>query len=317
MKRCLIIACITALSFGWVGSGFGQKIGYVNSDSIFAHYRGAADIRQEMSQAQTVWNQEIEARKRQIDSLQRALDDQFLVISSERRTAKQEEIKARKQELESFVHEVFDPKGKADQKNRELSRPMVDKIATAIKKVALDNSLQVVLDASAGFLVYASKDLDITNDVIDELEKEEGGAATAMLSIAVFPFKEADAEAVRKNYGKTLLPYLSGALERTRGIRPVPQQQMLQLLKDKGMDKAEVSQLRGMDLAKILAARYLILNAVTVNASNGQITVTARLYSVDNNVLISEEEEIAPDDKSLATACERLAAKIVAKAGQP
>jgi outer membrane protein len=316
MKRWLICSAAVVAIAGWAGTGSAQKIGYVNSDSIFARFRGAADIRQEMARAQTVWNQEIAAKKLQIDSLQKALDDQFLVISSERRKARQEEIRVKKQELEAFVREIFDPKGKADQKNRELSKPMVEKIGAMVKKVALDNGLQIIIDASAGALVYAAKDLDITRDVIDELDREEGGAATELATIAVYPFKEADAEAVRKSYGKILQPYLGGALERTRGIKPVPQQQLLLLLKDKGLDQAEISQVKGIELAKVLNARYMVLNTVATNAA-GQVTISARLFSVDNNLLISEEQEIAQDDRALASACERLAEKIVAKAGQP
>jgi outer membrane protein len=316
-RRLLFIAAAVSVSCLWAGASSAQKIGYVNSDSIFARYRGAADIRQEMARAQTVWNQEIAAKKLQIDSLQKALDDQFLVISSERRKARQEEIKSRRQELESFVRDIFDPRGKADQKNRELSRPMVDKIGAMVKKVALDNGLQIIIDGSAGALVYAAKDLDITRDVIDELEREEGGVVAELAAIAVYPFKEADAETVRKSYGKTLLPYLGGALERTRGIKPVPQQQMVQLLKDKGLDQADISQVKGVELAKVLNARYMLLNTVATNAANGQVTITARLFSVDSNLLISEELETAQDDRALASACERLAEKIVAKAGQP
>lgn len=318
MKRWRIsVAAAMSAAWLWAGPALAQKIGYVNSDSIFAHYRGAADIRQEMARAQTVWNQEIAAKKLQIDSLQKALDDQFLVISSERRKARQEEIKSRKQELETFVREIYDPKGKADLKNRELSKPMVDRVGAMVKKVALDNGLQMVIDATAGALVYAAKDLDITRDVIDELERQEGGTVAALATIAVYPFKEADAEAARKSYGKTMLPYLSGALERTRGIKPVPQQQMLQLLKDKGLDQSEIFQVKGIELAKILNARYMILNTVAADAASGQVTVSAKLFSVDNSLLISEEQEIAQDDRALASACERLAGKIVAKAGQP
>ncbi|HTY07812.1 MAG TPA: OmpH family outer membrane protein [Candidatus Edwardsbacteria bacterium] len=315
MKRILIMAAAAAALAAWAAPGLCQKIGYVNSDSIFARYHGAQDVRQEMARAQAAWNQEVDARKKQIDSLQKALDDQMLVISSERRRTRQEEIKTRKQELENYIHDVFDPKGKADQKNRELSKPMVEKVGTAIKKVALDNNLQMVLDGSAGNIVYAAKDLDITADVIDELEKAEGGAAGGIASIVVYPFKE-DAEAARKSYAKVLLPYLNGALDRTRAIKPVPQQQVLQLLKDKGMENAEVSQLKGIELAKVLGARYMVLNAVTANPGNGQITVSCRLFSVDDDLLLSEELEIALDDKSLASVCEKLADRLVAKAGQ-
>lgn len=317
MKRlALFIAAAAAAPLLWTHPAAAQKIGYVNSDSVFAHYRGAADIRQEMARAQTVWNQEIAARKSRIDSLQRALDDQLLVISSERRKARQEELKAKRQELEAFVREIFDPRGKADQKNRELSKPMVDKVGAAVRKVALDNGLQLVVDASAGALVYAAKDLDITRDVIDELELQEGGATAALAVIVVYPFKEDGAEAVRKSYGKTLQPYLTTALDRTKAIRPVPQQQLLQLLRDKGLEDAEMTMTKGMELAKILGARYMLLNTVAAAEATGQLTISVKVYSVDSNLLVSEEQEIMPNDRALATACERLADKIVAKVGQ-
>jgi outer membrane protein len=313
----MIIAGVVSVACLWAGSGRAQKIGYVNSDSIFAHYRGAADIRQELARAQAVWNQEIAAKRQQIDSLQRSLDDQTLVISSERRKARQEEIRTRRQELETYVRDVYDPRGKADQKNRELSKPMVDKIGAAVRKVALDNGLQMVIDATAGALVYAAKDLDITAEVVDELDREEGGAGQAQALIAVYSFREADPEAVRKQYGKTLSPYFIGALDRTDKVRPVPLEQMQRLLRDKGLEGAEMSQTKGLEIARILNARFFILNKVAADLTSGRITVTAQVYSVDSNLLVSEEQEIATDSKGLNQACERLAVKVATKTGQP
>ena len=47
----------------------------------------------------------------------------------------------------------------------------------AVEKVAGQRGLQLVLDASGGFIIYADKSLDLTNEVLAELNANAAAGA--------------------------------------------------------------------------------------------------------------------------------------------
>jgi len=310
IRQSAILFLMLSASALLINPAYGQKVGYVDSKAIFANYRGADDIRQEMNRMIEGWNKEITSRRRIIDSLEKSLEETDLVISSERRKAKKDEIAAKKQELESLVKEIFDPGGKADQKNRELSKPMAEKIGNIVKQVALENGLLMVLDSSSGFVVYASKELDITEQVLEELAKEEGLAAKNLPSIAIFPIWELDAEAIKKKYGKQAVDFIFTALGKGQKVSPLPKKQVDDIVKDKGLSKSEIKEAKGLEMAKIINARYMTLGQITQNIVNNQITITLKIYDVERDQMIAEENEKINGEGELVTGCENLAEKL-------
>ncbi|MBI5805903.1 OmpH family outer membrane protein [candidate division TA06 bacterium] len=315
MNRIRFFLALTAMML--VGAAWcqAQKTGYVDSKKIFENYKGAADIKQQVNRALDTWNKEIEAKRAEIDSLQRYLESQNLVISSERRKFKQDEIKAKSKEVETLIHQVYDPEGKLDARNKELSKPMVEKIGAIIKKVALDNNILLVLDSSSGMVVYADKDLDLTDQVLEELAKAEGIVAQYQPTLALFPVWDADPEAVRKKLGKMAFGYLFSSLGRSETFKPLAQKLVRDLVKDKGLEDKEVSDARGMELAKILTAQFSISGGINYNAASGQITLKLRLFNVDTGMMLAEESEVAASQTELSGACENLVTRLAQKAG--
>lgn len=306
MTSSLIIGAIILAG----STAMAQKVGYVDSKRIFAQYRGADDIRQEMNRLIDAWNKEISAKRKMIDSLEKSLEATDLIISSERRKAKKEELSAKKQELEAFVKDVFDQGGKADQKNRELSKPMAEKIGNIVKRVALDNNLLMILDSSSGLVVYSSKELDITEQVLEELAKEEGAVAKVLPSITVFPVWELDPESIKKKYGRLAQDYLVAALEKGQQFKPTPKKQVEDMVKDKGLSKTEIKENRGLEMAKILDSGYMVLGQITQNVVNNQITLTVKLYNVERDQVIGEDTEKMNGEGELLSGCEKLVEKI-------
>lgn len=313
MKQFFIPLAAWLILLG-AGPAWGQRIGYVDSKKVMERYGGTADIRQEINRAIESWNREIAARKQAIDSLERELEDQALVMSSERRRLKREEIKKKREALEAFVKEIYDPGGKADQKNRELARPMAEKVGAIIKKVALDNNLIMVFDSSVGGLVYAAKDLDITDQVIEELDRAEGRSLKVAAGIVLFPLTEADQETARKKYGRQVLDLLWSSVDRSQAYRPVNKREVEDLLKDKGLADRAIGETRAYELARILNAEFMALGQVATDPVSGQITITLKLYQADLRNLLLEATEQAREESELITAVDKLTERLSQKA---
>ena len=76
----------------------------------------------------------------------------------------------KKQELDAFTSRIFGPGGEAERKNDALVKPLLEKINSAIEKVATEGNYDFIFN-SAG-LAYAKKDYDITDKVLKALEEE-------------------------------------------------------------------------------------------------------------------------------------------------
>jgi Skp family chaperone for outer membrane proteins len=71
---------------------------------------------------------------------------------------------------------VWGAQGRAAQENDRATADVVRQIRTAVEKVAGEKNLNLVLDAASGFIIYADKTLDVTSDVLTELNAGMQGA---------------------------------------------------------------------------------------------------------------------------------------------
>jgi len=76
----------------------------------------------------------------------------------------------KEEELQRLVSEVTDPeRGKLAKKQQELTQPILAQVNEVVAKVAKDNGYDYVLNTAA--LVYANEDHDLTEKVLEELDK--------------------------------------------------------------------------------------------------------------------------------------------------
>ncbi len=85
----------------------------------------------------------------------------------------EQEIEALKVKWQQQANEIFGPGGRAENRNADLTKPLLDKINVALEQLALENGYDLILDAVNGNIAYGKKDLDITDRVLEELEKTE------------------------------------------------------------------------------------------------------------------------------------------------
>jgi outer membrane protein len=70
------------------------------------------------------------------------------------------------------MQDIFGENGEAARRNKELTEPIVEKINGVIEKVAEEEGFTLVLDSSQGVIVYADKEIDITDMIIARLDTE-------------------------------------------------------------------------------------------------------------------------------------------------
>ena len=169
MKK--IILTIFLLNFSFLFSQV-QKIGYVNTQSIFGQNEDArlahADVEKEAKRLQG----EYENKAMSLDSLMRDYQKLELMLTDDMKVERQKEIQSLGAEQENFQMKYFgQPDGEIFLMLQERMAPINALMQSAIEKVAAENSYDYVLDFSQGFILYKLDSHDLTQLVIDKMNR--------------------------------------------------------------------------------------------------------------------------------------------------
>ncbi len=150
-----------------------DKIVYIDSYRIRLEYKEFQDAQAQFNKEVEQWNIEVENGQKDIERLEAELAKQALILSDAKKKEKEAEIELKKTTWQKLANEIFGPDGRAELRNVALTKPLLDKINTVLEKVALMEGYDLILDSVNGNIAYAKKEMDITDKVLEELEKTQ------------------------------------------------------------------------------------------------------------------------------------------------
>lgn len=168
------LVLVAALALGARPAAADIKLGYVDSARLFQEYPAAQEAQARFDRQVQGWRDEAAEKQKAVEELRREVRDQSAILSALRRQEKEEALQRGIADYEKFIQDVWGPNGRAQQANELATREVVDLIRAAVEKVAVDRDLDLVLDSSHGFIIYAEKTLDLTADVLQELQSRAG-----------------------------------------------------------------------------------------------------------------------------------------------
>ncbi len=181
MNRRTLSSCIAYLLLGagillwWTGDASSQegKIGYVDSMRLRAEFKEFQDAQAEFDKDVKAWQDEIAELELVIDSLKQDMEDTKLLLSETKKKEKQENIKTVELEYQNLTNDIFGPGGRAEKRNAELTKPILDKISQVLEKIATEENFIMIFDSVNANIAYAKRNLDLTDLVLEELRKLE------------------------------------------------------------------------------------------------------------------------------------------------
>lgn len=181
MRRLTFVALALALSFAAPSHVVAAdlRIGYIDSGRIFQEFKTAQESQQRFDRQVQGWRDEAGEKQNLVKKLRGEVRDLSPILSTLKRQEKEEELQRAISEYERFIQEVWGPQGRASQENERATQEVVASIRSAVEKVAADKGLTLVLDAASGFIIYAERSLDLTPDVILELNSRLATSPTS------------------------------------------------------------------------------------------------------------------------------------------
>lgn len=148
------------------------KLGYVNTDRILMDSNEAAEIARLFQLDRQNWTQQIRDLDAEIQQMERDFEIRKLSISEANKRELQSQIDSKKEEAGRLLEEYFGEGGQAEQRYRELISPLTAKIQEIISTIAEEEDYTMIFDVSMGVVLFATPEIDLTDQVLQELNKD-------------------------------------------------------------------------------------------------------------------------------------------------
>ena len=154
------------------------RIGFIDSQRIFTEYKAAQEAQDRFAREIQSWRTEAEDRRRAVDALRNELKDQDPLLSEAKRLEKESALQKAVSDYDLFVQDFWGPNGKVQRLNDEITREVISKVRDAVELLANREQYDLVLDAADGNVIFGVKSLDLTQRVLDDLNKTTVGGTT-------------------------------------------------------------------------------------------------------------------------------------------
>lgn len=157
------------------------KIGYINSIKIFAEYAEMQEASKIYSKEEDAWIAEQKAKEQNIINLRIKFRDELKtqspMLSEAKKIEKEREMQLEldrlMKEYEQFMEETFGEDGLAAKRNKELTQPIDEKINKVLEEIGKDEGYTIILDIANAAVVYADKEMDLTDLVLEKLNAKQ------------------------------------------------------------------------------------------------------------------------------------------------
>ena len=168
-------ACILALGLLALGAtaSADMKIAFVNTEVILQQYKAVQGVMETFNRDVQGWDTDLQQKKRELDGLQKEVQQQGLMLSDQRRQEKELEYQRRLTEFEKLKESIWGSDGLIEQRNEELFRPVISKVQSVLEQIAAEDGYDLILDAADNNILYGDPAYDLTTRVIGILNGEE------------------------------------------------------------------------------------------------------------------------------------------------
>lgn len=167
MKMMTMLSAL--LLVGSMARAADTKIAFVDMQkavqSTAAGKKAKSDLEGELEKRK----KDLQKKDADLKKMREDLEKKKSVLSEEALAKKQQEFQ---EEFGQFQQTVQKSQLELQKREQDLTGPILKKMKTVIEKVAKDKGYTLVLENSA-MVLYASKDADITDDVVKAFEKEK------------------------------------------------------------------------------------------------------------------------------------------------
>lgn len=145
------------------------KIGYVDMQKAIQNTAAGKKAKKELEDEFNKKKAELEKREKEIKKIGEDFEKRSMAMNEEARGKKQKEIQ---EEMRKYQELAAKSQMDIQKRERDLTQPIVTKLKSIIEEIAQKEGFAVVLERSENSIMWAKKELDLTDRVIKEHDKK-------------------------------------------------------------------------------------------------------------------------------------------------
>ncbi len=207
----------TALMTIMLSAPTSTNVAVVDMERIAREYNDLKSARFELDRLLRDWQRVRDSLQQELEKLRTRYRQERPAMSEAQRLRTERELEEKEQHLKSYVQRIWGKGGELERKTRELVQPFLDRVYETIQKYAAEGGYELVLDKKEAGVVYATRAVDLTDEVLQELNR----TAVALPGAGIRPrllvglIREADVQVRQQGWGRKVQEYLRSGLAGT------------------------------------------------------------------------------------------------------
>ena len=167
MKKSLFL---TVISLFMAVAVHAQKFALVDMEYILGNIPAYEQANKQIESASKQWQAEVDKLAQEAKQLFSAYQAKVETMSKAERQKSEEAVIAKEKAASDLRRKYFGPEGELQKKQQQLLQPIEDQVYEAVKVIATRRGYAAVIDrASASSILFASPDIDISDEVLDQM----------------------------------------------------------------------------------------------------------------------------------------------------
>jgi outer membrane protein len=174
VKKTMFTFLFSILLISTVFAQSSQKIGFVNSQTIFAQLPAAIKVQSDLDAMISAWQKSLDSMSTDLQGAYADYQQKSATMTDAVKQETEQTLVQKQQQMEAYRQAKFSqPNGEAFVKQEEMLAPIRDKVIKAIDAIAVKEGMNFVFDKSETIplLLHADDQYDITFQVLDKLKR--------------------------------------------------------------------------------------------------------------------------------------------------
>lgn len=170
MKKILVLSLLMAIGAWGATQAHAQKFALIDMEYILKNIPAYEMANEQLNTLSKKWQSEVEAVQLEAQDMYKSYQAELVFLSPDMKIKKENAIVAKEQEAQELKRKYFGTDGELFKKRESLIKPIQDNIYSAVKDIATAKGYAAIVDrASAMSIIFASPQIDISNEVLAKL----------------------------------------------------------------------------------------------------------------------------------------------------
>ncbi len=275
------------------------KVATIDMKRVMQEYKDLQDARKDLFTYEKEWIRVRDSLSSEIQKRKEELEKKIPMLTPQGIMDEQEKINQLEKKYREYVKKIWGEGGEYSRKLKELTRPYLEKLHETINKIAEESGYDLVVDRSSNLIVYSNTENDITEEVLDYLNKEyvAQSQVETRKKICVLPFLEKDKDVKNLALGNRAEDIVVASLKNSPNFEVLPSTSVRSKMSSMGIRMETLTESQGVQVATALNADYFVMGEVSKDAMG----VHFKMYLYDARTIqkINEVEGLAENSEEL------------------